>query len=400
VTIDQAVLGVLQPVVKMAREELADMESDDIPSGLRKAARSSARTLPPPLARSVVIELIRSDTFRSAVAERYQEGGDVDDDLLAFLDEPGPAMERLAARGAAQTESGTQADLMTAHSAIEKLERQLSEAKRRNAALRTQQTDDLHAARSSISDGQIRAEARLERLTSELSGKQHEVSALEAKVAKLSSELVSSEERLAAVVEKSRKRGDAGVQPGHQYRTDSTPSDPLELASWLDGVERKVRPFRERRISAGSTAAVEPLRIDPGVAPDSASALASLIEQQPLRFLLDGYNIGGEIHAGEFATRMARDDVIQRAGRLARSTEAEVLVVFDGPDDEGRSGFRSSGGVVVRFSRGVKADDVIAALVSSDPTRTVVVTNDRGLRDRCTVDGCVPIWSTAFLEWL
>jgi hypothetical protein len=309
-------------------------------------------------------------------------------------------MERITARGAAQTESEMQADLVTALSTIEKLEGRLAEAKRRNAALRILQGEELEAARSSVSDGQIRAEARLERIAAEISKRDDHVSVLEAEVATLSNELILSEEKLAAVVEKSRKRNGARVQPGQRYRTDSTPSDPLELASWLDSVERNVRPFRARRVSAGSTAAIERLQIDPGVAPDSASALASLIEQQPYRFLLDGYNIGGEIHAGEFATRVARDDVIRRAGRLARSTEAEVLVVFDGPDDEARSGFRSSGGAVVRFSRGVKADDVIAALVASDPARTVVITNDRELRDRCSVDGCVPIWSTAFLEWL
>jgi hypothetical protein len=400
VTIDRSALGILQPVVDTAREELADMESDDIPSSLRKAARSSARVLPPPLARSVVTELIRSDTFRSAVLGRYREGVDVDEGLLAFLDEPGTAMERISARGTAQAESEMRSDLTAAQSTIEKLEGQLAEAKRRNTNLASQHRRELDVSRSSVSDGQIRAAARLERMASEISEKQHEISALETEVSELSDKLASSEERLAGVVEKSRKRSEAGVPPGQRYRTDSTPSDPLELARWLDSVERRVRPFRPRRTLPGSIAAAEPLRIDPGVAPDSGSALASLLDQQPYRFLLDGYNIGGEIHAAEFATRMARDDVIRRAGRLARSTDAEVLVVFDGPDDEGRSGFRSSGGVIVRFSRGVKADDMIVALVASDPTRTVVVTNDRELRDRCTVDGCIPIWSTAFLEWV
>jgi predicted RNA-binding protein with PIN domain len=124
------------------------------------------------------------------------------------------------------------------------------------------------------------------------------------------------------------------------------------------------------------------------------------LEQRPDRFILDGYNIAGEIHNAEFSTRSARDDVVHRAGRLARCTEAEVLVVFDGQDDQASSGFRTSEGVIVRFSRGEKADDVIVALVAGDAMRTVVVTNDRELRDRCTATDCVPIWSTAFVEWL
>ena len=59
--VNKHTLAVLDPIVEAAREVLADMERDDIPAGLRKVARSSARTLPPPFARSVVRELARSD---------------------------------------------------------------------------------------------------------------------------------------------------------------------------------------------------------------------------------------------------------------------------------------------------------------------------------------------------
>jgi len=76
-----------------------------------------------------------------------------------------------------------------------------------------------------------------------------------------------------------------------------------------------------------------------------------------------------------------------------------VIVVFDGPDEDGRDGFRSSEGVSVRFSRGEEADDTIVDLVHTDPYRTVVVTNDRELRDRCSIDGCVPVWASAFVAW-
>jgi hypothetical protein len=237
-------------------------------------------------------------------------------------------------------------------------------------------------------------------MTAEQSRTQKEVAALKLELVALSNEIDSSEERVASAVRRSRRRGEGGALSGQPHRIDPTPSDPLELAIWLDTLERNVRPFAERGTAAGSEALVEPLRVGPGVAPDSGSVLASLIAQRPRRFLLDGYNISGEIYADGFATRSARDDVVHRAGRLARSTQADVYVIFDGPDDEGRKGFRSSGGVIVRFSRGDKADDVIAALVASDPEGTVVITNDRDLRGRCTIEGCIPIWSTAFLEWL
>jgi hypothetical protein len=400
VTVDKHSLEILQPVVESAREELDDMEQDDIPAGLRKAARSSARKLPPPLARSVVKELVRNDSFRSAVAERYGARDEVDELLVAFLDEPDSAIAAVAERGTQITDGRTRSEIDDAHQRIGVLEGQLAEAKRRTAALRTQHIHELEAARSEVSLAQTRAEARMEKMAITLSESRDEVVALIQEIHHLSTDLASAEDKVVSAVEKSRRRGATVGQQGQVQRTDPAPSDPLELARWLDGVERNVRPFRAKGVVAHRRSAVVPLQIQPGLAPDSPSSLVSLIEQQPRRFLLDGYNIGGEIHADGFSTRSARDDVIRHAGKLARSTEAEVRVVFDGPDDEERPGFRSAAGVVVSFSRGDKADDVIAALVASEPDRTVVITNDRELRDRCTVEGCIPIWSSAFLEWL
>lgn len=398
-TVDKHTLAELQPVIESARKVLADMEHDDIPASLRKVAKSSARTLPPPFAKSVIRELTNSERFRQSVSEQYEEKNPVDEDLVAFLADPEQGMDRIAERANASKDLEKQTDLRSANRRIAELGASLAEAKARISALRAQHVGELADARSSVSDGQIRAEARVEKLASALSAKDDEVKALTEELGGLADELASAEGRLISAVERGRRRQDPANRSPQGLRSDATPSDPLELALWLDNIERNMRPYREREEAGVAAASVDPLRVDPGIAPDSGSALASLVEQRPSRFILDGYNIAGEINASGFSTRVARDDVIRRAGRLARSTEAEVLVVFDGPDDEGRSGFRSMDGVLVRFSRGNKADDVIAALVASDPTGTVVVTNDRELRSRCTVDGCIPIWSTAFLEW-
>jgi len=56
-TMDRHAIAVLQPVIICARSVLADMEFDDVPVALRKIATSSARTLPPPFAKSVIREL-------------------------------------------------------------------------------------------------------------------------------------------------------------------------------------------------------------------------------------------------------------------------------------------------------------------------------------------------------
>lgn len=396
---DKHTLAVLDPLVEAAREVLADMEHDDVPAGLRKVSRSSARTLPPPFARSVIQEMVGRESFRAAVAQQYGSGSTTVDDLVAFLDDPEKGLERITEHGSVLKDLAERSDLDAATEKIGELEGRLVEAKRRGAVMRTQHAHELDAARSSATKGQLRVEARIEKLKASVSEKQAEIEDLHDEIIRLSDDLSSKEMRLQAAIERDRRRSETAGQPTQEARSDATPSDPVELARWIDRVERNTRPYRESGPVGASTDTRMPLSIEPGVAPDSGSVLVSLIDQRPRRFILDGYNIGGEISAEGFSTRLARDDVIGRAGRLARSSEAEVLVVFDGPDDEDRSGFRSSAGVLVAFSRGEKADDYIAALVDSDPHRTVVITNDRDLRDRCTIDGCVPIWSTAFLEW-
>ncbi len=398
-TMDKHAMSLLQPVIVCARSVLADMEVDDIPAALRRVARSSARTLPPPFSRSLLRELASNDSFRGDVTKRYEEGETIDEDMLAFLRDPEAGMARIEELVDISRDIEHDVDLATARDQIAALNDQLAESKRRFSALGSQHEKDLAEARSSVADGHLRAQARIRELDRMIGADRSEMDGMVEQICTLTEELAEMDGRLVASAERVRKR-DGPMSRVSPRRADETPSDPLELARWLDKVERRVRSFRDTHPVGVAGSAREPMTISRGIAPDSREALESLIAQGPARFILDGYNIGGEIDASNFSTRSARDEVIDRAGRLARGTDAEVLVVFDGPDDDERSGFMSSEGVSVRFSRGVKADDVIAGLVEADPDRVVVITNDRDLRGRCAADGCVPIWSTAFLNWL
>jgi uncharacterized coiled-coil protein SlyX len=398
-TLDKDTIAVLRPVVEYARSELSDMEPDDVPVGLRKATKSSARTLPPPIARSVVRELIDSERFRSAVRDRFDSGGTTDADLAAFLDDPQIGLERIASRVDASNDRKAENDLATANRKIVLLTGQLEEAKARMRAARADHLDALGAARNSVSEGHQRAEARNTELRKVVSAQTSEIDDLNRQMRDLRDELAEMQDRLESATERARRRAASSGQPGRGARSDASPSDPLEFARWLDVAERNARPFRNRSVPDKSVDVPDPLRVPAGISPDSASMLSSLVEQSPTRFIIDGYNVAGEIYGEQFATRDARDDVVRRAGRLMLSTEVDVLVVFDGPDEDGRDGFQSSAGVSIRFSRGEKADDMIVELIHGAPSRTVVVTNDRELRDRCAIDGCVPVWATAFVEW-
>ena len=398
-TVDRQAIEVLQPVITCARGVLADMESDDVPLALRKVARSSARKLPPPFAKSLLKEMTSNESFRSDVLKRYEGGDRVDDDLLAYLTDPAVGIGAIEVRANASRDAGQDAALESARERMADLDDQLAESKRRFSELRAQHDSEIAKARSSVSEGQRRAEARIQSLNRTVAEARAEEQDLTEQIRVLMEELDAVKSRLAGATDRLRRR-EATALPASRSRIDETTSDPLELARWLDDVEHRIRPFREANPVGHESRVPGLLTIGPGISPDSAGALQTLIAQNPRRFLLDGYNIGGEIDAANFSTRPGRDDVVLKVGVLARATDAEVVVVFDGPDDEGRSGFRSPDGVTVRFSKGRKADDVIADLVAANPDRVVVVTNDRDLRRRCAVDGCVQIWSTAFLGWL
>jgi len=396
---DKHPIAMLRPLVEYARTEIADMEPDDVPARLRKAARSSARTLPPPLARSVVQELVDSERFRDAVRDRFDAGGNTDADLAAFLTDPQIGLERIAARVEASTETRAVSDLASANRRIAALTIQLEEAKTRMKTVRADHLKAIGEAHNSVSEGHRRAEAKNAELHRTLVARESEIARLTDYIDDLRGDLVDVQARLEGAMERNRRRARSKRSLGRSGRSEPSPSDPLEFARWLDMIEQRARPFRNKNLSRGSPEVPEPLRVPPGISPEASSTLTSLVKQSPAVIIIDGYNVAGEIHGEGFATRAARDDVVSRAGRLARSSGAEVIVVFDGSDEDGRDGFRSSEGVSVRFSRGEEADDTIVDLVHTDPYRTVVVTNDRELRDRCSIDGCVPVWATAFVAW-
>jgi predicted RNA-binding protein with PIN domain len=95
-------------------------------------------------------------------------------------------------------------------------------------------------------------------------------------------------------------------------------------------------------------------------------------------YLIDGHNLLG-------ALRLARESVeaqralMRRLGALARTSRAKVYCVFDGetPAQLGRS----PGGVVIEFSGGRTADELIAARCATGSSWKVV-TADRALGQR------------------
>lgn len=96
--------------------------------------------------------------------------------------------------------------------------------------------------------------------------------------------------------------------------------------------------------------------------------------------IIDGNNLLHSLPKREQSRRAVR----QRALDTVRNEGVSLTVVFDGPPPAGTPALEHLGRVSVRYAGHASADDVIVDLVSAGGrvAEWIVVTDDRGLRDR------------------
>jgi predicted RNA-binding protein with PIN domain len=127
-----------------------------------------------------------------------------------------------------------------------------------------------------------------------------------------------------------------------------------------------------------------------------------------LRFILDGYNIIKSDEGGVFAAATLEQQRTKLLDWLCHchpqgSSHNTVMVVFDGkaehPYWSDTYSEQMYHGIIVRYSEGVKADDIIEAMASQDqlPAEIVVVTNDKGIHRRLGGTGARWISVAAFM---
>ncbi|MCL1592799.1 MAG: NYN domain-containing protein [Actinomycetia bacterium] len=394
---------VLSKVVEVSRRELSDRDNDDVPAKMRSIAKSTARVLPAPFARSVLSELRRNESFRASVLTRWT-AEQLDDPVgLAFLTDPDSSVEAVAKAELVLDVAALEERAASLVSTVADLDVQLAEAKKRLVVERESHATQTNEIASLESQKKRSATKSRNKLTAALRAAEDQIAARNREIGDLRRELVDSEARLRRRSERGRRKPTADPET----RTDQRPvppTDPVAFAAWLDSVERTQRPYRDAERAPASIDAREPLAIPDGVAPDERWALTALIDQNPRRIVIDGYNIAGLISNGPLASAANRSSVIAKAERLASLSGARVTVVFDAQGAETREGdvretYVSPGGAEIRFSLTASADDQIVDIIRGDAERSVVITNDRELRERCVIDGCVSVWSSAFVDW-
>lgn len=396
-------LRVLFDVVEVARRELNDRTDDDVPVKLRKVTKSTARVLPAPYARSVLNEIRRSERFRASVLDRWTEENVKNSVGLAFLADPEGSTDAVENAGLLLDIAALDQRVETLSGTVTHLEEQLAEAKRRLVIERETHAAEANEAVSFEDEKRRTAAKSRNKLTAALRVAEEQLTTSNREIEELRTELGDSEARFRRRTERD-KRKPATDQGQRVSQRPVPPTDPVAFATWLDSVERTQRPYRAAQRAASSGHDREPLSIPDGVSPDERSAIAALIDQNPRRIVIDGYNIAGLISSGSLASAANRTTVIAKAERLASVSGARVIVVFDAQGAEPRDGdvreaYVSPGGAEVRFSLTRSADDQIVEIIQGDATRSIVITNDRELRERCVIDGCVPVWSSAFVDW-
>jgi hypothetical protein len=393
----QQELSVLSNVIAVARRELADRDDKEIPPRIRRVARCTGKGLPPPFQLSLIQELRRNDAFRESVLERWETEG-VDDAVgHAFLEDPEDGAERVTKQAETRDVVALGKQLDAAIRTNRSLEGQVAEAKSRFAEAARAHVEEVAGRDAAAEASRTSLERTVLSLTAQIAGLEAVQATHDTVVERLEAEIDDLTSKLDRSVARARKR----AQKDHigVRQPMAPPSDPVQLAAWLDAVEKQQRSFRKasgRKVDAISDR--PPLRIPGGLLPDSHLALVALIDQEPDVMYIDGYNVGAML-VDDFNTARARTRVVAIAERLAAASRGRVVVVFDAVGVEGRPTIPTQGRAEVCFSHEQIADDEIVEMIRNDPSRTAVVTSDRELSNRCAALGCVTVWSEALAAW-
>ncbi len=393
--------AVLDTIVGPIRRVLHEMEDDEVPVPLRKVAKTTGgKRLPPPLLRSLLVEIDRNEWFRTKALEEIDAAAHPE--TAAFLArEPGWWMDvtdRAVAAAAAPSENED-----AQRAIIRKLEQTLAEAKRR--------AQDLHAKNQSLEKetkalrGRVRS---LEEADAVGAGYEDVAARLRAAEAQLQRERQLRLEADARVSEVLRRRAARQRRtPTGDERTVGR-GDPVAVARRLDleiaALAAAARGAEPPSPQGEPASGEERLRLPAGVLPDSADAITWLLGlASQVTLIVDGYNAGFLLNGDERDVPAARHAVLYQLDRLDRlaMTAHRIVVVFDSGQGTTEAPGLDPGGIEVRFAtEAASADDDIVDLVAALSSSAVVITNDRDLRERVEAHGALALWASAFVEWV
>lgn len=396
---------VLAPAVEAIRARLRDLDPPEVPPPLRKVVAYTGRRLPPPLEKSLLVELDRNEWLRDKLAESTDD--DSDPVLAEFLSRPPgwwiATVEGVAAAAAAAPVADVSGELAATKAKLAEAKRRLGEQRSENAAL-SKQVRGLRKelrARSTAADSPQRA-----------AGLAKQVEDLSTALATEQSRRAASEARVEQLRRRKRQPAKAPQAAGDERVVGLR--DPVAAARRLD-IQAAAFAAAARAESAPQEAHDDfvdmmmadepaPLALPAGIAPDSVEAIRWLLAgAQPVPVIVDGYNVTFLLEPDTFGASEARKRLIAELERLVRRARSahRVMVVFDSALEGGSQPGQTAGGVEVRFAtNAATADDEIVDLARTMDGRAIVVTNDRELRERVGAVGALTLWGSALASWI
>ncbi|NOY54994.1 MAG: hypothetical protein GXP34_03315 [Actinobacteria bacterium] len=391
---------VLGAAIRAARKALRDLDEDQILPSLRRVAASTARLLPPPLARSLLRDLDRFAWLRDKAVgawPKIEEAADEDAASAAFLLRPEGWEQVVEAAVAARSHRDLVGCVERLEARTRDLEQQLGVERERADKARAGAAEAERRARRrshEISERvqEARQAERLERLAAE-----SRVAALERDIEQAIGDLAEADGRVAFLRDELRRARRASSASIATRAPDVwSIRDPVALASLLDQIVASARAD-PAPMQAPEVGPSPPLTLPAGVRPDDGVAIEWLLgQQEPFVMIVDGYNL-----SHQWPEPLTREDINHRLARVRRLAVAPVrlLVIYDSTLSGGEESGLGPGGIEVRFTdEGTIADDEIMWLSGTVDGNVVVVSSDREVREGCPRALC--LWSQALKEWL
>lgn len=254
---------------------------------------------------------------------------------------------------------------------------------------------------------QERDEARrqVDGMQARMAGAAEKVTVLEARVGELETELTkvrqelatAADERERAIAREQRRQESTVAQlkdevatlrreAQERFEADKDKALRDERAAAALAEQRRADAEQERIRRAGSAdlaAPGRPSELPPGVA-EGTTAHATALLARGRRVLVDGYNVTKTLRPDFKSEADERHWLEQGCRALVAARLVRLELFWDGEGAE-PTGPTLAGGIAVSFSRaGVDADDdIVFAVASAEADEPlVVVTDDRGLRER------------------
>jgi len=401
----KAAMEVLDPVIAAARRALARLESEDVPSSVRRVAAYSGGRLPPPLARRLVTALDSDEWLRSKVADELPEDlSDEPDPATVFIMRPEGWWVPFTAAVEAAAGHRAEAELRKAATTIAKLEKKLVVNKTRGKAKTEQRVgrDDAAAREKATAEKQVRAE--LEAVRRDAAEAQRALKDVAAQLEAKEQAQADAQRELARMRDRARKIRSGKVRTGSPSERGLT-RNPVELAKHLDRLAHLATIARQPESEAAAGGAARPgaAKLPPGISPDSVQAIRWLIERdEPFLLVVDGYNVLYQLDATDFSSGAARQRLNYALNRLRRQARSapRVIVVYDS-SLPGERDVATAGSIEVRFAQEDQlADEEVVAIAQETEGPVFVVSTDREVREASEAAGAAALWSESLVSWI